>query len=164
MCNPSLFSTDSMDPDFRRLAAELEQELYIRDGDTADAQAELNRIEYLPVVIVAYCGQEAVACGGYQVYEPGVVELKRMYVKPAFRRHRIATAILQALESLAGREKYHTVLLETGRNQPEAVCLYEERGYTRISRFGKYRQNPNSVCLGKVLRTGGRKADDPARP
>ena len=34
---------------------------------------------------------------------------------------------------------YHTLRLETGPAQPEALALYERVGYLRIPTFGRYR-------------------------
>jgi len=53
--------------------------------------------EYLVVVV----GGRAVACGAWQALEPGVAELKRMYVRPAFRGRGITEQLTVALEEEA---------------------------------------------------------------
>jgi GNAT superfamily N-acetyltransferase len=64
-------------------------------------------------------------------------EVKRMFVVPDFRRYGIARRILSALESRATELGHAMVRLETGKRQPEAVCLYESSGYREIARFGE---------------------------
>ena len=94
----------------------------------------------------------AVGCGALRNLEPGVGEIKRMFVLPDFRRHGIARQILAALESRAVELGYATVRLETGKAQPEAVSLYKSSGYREIAGFGAYADNVFSVCFEKQLR------------
>ena len=47
--------------------------------------------------------------------------------------------------------KGHSVVLETGTAQPEAIALYASSGYHRIPNFGTYREYPNSRCFAKTL-------------
>lgn len=46
-------------------------------------------------------------------------------------------------------------MLETGTEQPEAVALYASEGYRPITKFGVYRESPQSICLGKPLGPAG---------
>ena len=78
-------------------------------------------------------------------------EIKRMYVDPAFRGHRLGARLLAALEDGLRGEGYRLALLETGREQTEAVKLYEREGYTPRGVFGGYPDNRLSVFYGKAL-------------
>ncbi|MEA4910258.1 MAG: GNAT family N-acetyltransferase [Anaerolineaceae bacterium] len=100
----------------------------------------------LPEPGYTYFGQE-----GQAGPVPGVGEVKRMYVAPELRGLRIAQRILEALEA-AGREfGYHTLVLETGILQPEAIRLYQRFGFTPIPLFPPYAQRDNSLCFEKSL-------------
>ena len=104
--------------------------------------------------VIAWLAGEPVGCGAWRPFsdaEPGVVEIKRMYVEPALRRRGIARAILNQLEKLAQADGYSTARLETGAKQPHAIRLYETSGYRRIEPFGRYRDDPLSVCFEKRL-------------
>jgi GNAT superfamily N-acetyltransferase len=79
-----------------------------------------------------------VAGGGVRALEPGVCEEKRMWTHPDHRRKGLATAVLDALEDIARELGYEQLRLETGPAQPEAIGLYESRGYRRIPVFGHY--------------------------
>jgi GNAT superfamily N-acetyltransferase len=101
--------------------------------------------------LVASIDGTAAGCGALRSLEPGVGEVKRMFVLPEFRGRGIARHMLSALESTARELGYSTLRLETGTRQPEAIGLYTSAGYREIPRFGEYVDNPFSVCFEKRL-------------
>lgn len=143
--------TDSNHEEFQRLSGELEKELFLRDGDLAQINFELNKIDSLPTVILLVSNSSATACGAFLKYDIDSVEIKRMYVLPEFRRNKLASKILSELELMAKEAGYKYSLLETGRNQPEAISLYLKQGYREIPNFGKYAESVNSICFRKSL-------------
>ena len=82
---------------------------------------------------------------------PRYGEIKRMYVNPEVRGRGIGGALLDALESSLISHGIVIARLETGVRQPDALALYEGRGYVRIPPFGKYGQDPLSVFYEKRL-------------
>ena len=83
---------------------------------------------------VAIVGGRAVACGAWQpLPEPGVAELKRMYVRPAFRGRGIARQMIVALEEEALAAGRPVIRLTTGVSVPAAIALYQSSGYRQIS-------------------------------
>jgi GNAT superfamily N-acetyltransferase len=74
-----------------------------------------------------------------------------MYVEPDVRGRDIGVALLAAIEARAVLLGYARLKLETGLMQPEAVSLYETRGWERIEPYGQYKDSPLSVCFGKKL-------------
>ncbi|HEX2451557.1 MAG TPA: hypothetical protein VHJ69_10460 [Gemmatimonadales bacterium] len=40
------------------------------------------------------------------------------------------------------------------RLEIEALGLYRSAGYTEIARYGEYSDNPDSICMEKLLFTG----------
>jgi GNAT superfamily N-acetyltransferase len=77
----------------------------------------------------------AVACGGLRTLEPGLGEVKRMYVAPAARRRGHARRILLALEDAARAAGLRRLRLDTNAQQPEAVALYHAAGYAEIADY-----------------------------
>lgn len=146
-----LTRTDSRDTRFRQLAAALEEELWLRDGEAAKERAIVNEIGFLPNAIVATVEDEPIACGAFHMIKAGCMEIKRMYVLPAFRRRNAATAVLTALEQWATEMGFQRALLETGLNQPDAIAFYQRNGYQQIPLFGVYTSNDNSICFEKML-------------
>ncbi|WP_018349170.1 GNAT family N-acetyltransferase [Longispora albida] len=82
---------------------------------------------------------------------PTHAELKRMFVHPAHRGRGLARRLLAALEDLARAEGHHTLSLETGTRQAEAIGLYTTAGYAEIPLFGHYAGSTTSVCFSKSL-------------
>jgi putative acetyltransferase len=78
-------------------------------------------------------------------------EVKRMFVDPALRGRRIGERLLATLESSLREQGVSLSLLETGRDQREAVRLYERCGYVRRGAFGGYPDNGLSLFMGKSL-------------
>jgi putative acetyltransferase len=78
-------------------------------------------------------------------------EVKRMMVDPASRGRGLGVRLLQALEASLREDGIALALLETGRDQIEAVRLYERCGYARRAAFGGYPDNGLSVFYGKRL-------------
>jgi putative acetyltransferase len=78
-------------------------------------------------------------------------ELKRMFVAPEARGARVATRLLEAIESTAVELGVARLVLETGPRQPEAIALYEKHGYAAIPNFGPYINDPLSLCFAKDL-------------
>ena len=82
---------------------------------------------------------------------PGVVELKRLYVRDRYRRRGLGRELLRHAERQARAAGYGRVVLETGIRQPEALALYPAEGYLPAPAFGHYADAPESVYFGKDL-------------
>jgi putative acetyltransferase len=78
-------------------------------------------------------------------------EVKRMYVRPALRGRGVAARLLAALEAALVGQGLTRALLETGRDQAEAVRLYERAGYERRGPFAGYPDNGLSLFFEKRL-------------
>ncbi|MBA3744069.1 GNAT family N-acetyltransferase [Sporichthya sp.] len=101
--------------------------------------------------LVGRLSGEPIACGGWRIVEPGLAELKRMYVASGFRGRGLSRILLAALEDSARGLGITRLRLETGHRQPEAIRLYETSGYSVVEKFGVYRNDPGSTCFGKTL-------------
>ncbi|MFN2513486.1 MAG: GNAT family N-acetyltransferase [Pyrinomonadaceae bacterium] len=101
--------------------------------------------------LVARRNGKPLGCGAIRPFEPGVAEIKRMFVVHEARGSGIGRAILRSLEAFAKKFGYRSVRLETGLKQPEAISLYQSAGYHRAPCYGPYRKNPMSVCFEKEL-------------
>lgn len=143
--------TDSSNTDFQSLVKFLDADLAIRDGDDHAFYQQFNGIDALKNCVVIYLDNVAVACGAFKAFSEDTVEIKRMYTNPLKRGLGLASRILDELEEWARESNYKKCVLETGIKQPEAIALYEKRGYQRISNYGQYAGIDTSVCYEKVL-------------
>ncbi|HWB37333.1 MAG TPA: GNAT family N-acetyltransferase [Rugosimonospora sp.] len=140
-----IVSVAATDPVLRQLIAEQQAELAGLPGFTGFPLHD--GITY----VAAYSGGHPVGCGGVQPLGDGVGEVKRMYVRPAFRGQGRSRLILAAIEEYAVQRGYHTLRLETGSHLAPALALYRGAGYAHIPPFGDYVGNDTSVCFEKVL-------------
>ncbi|MFY1617222.1 GNAT family N-acetyltransferase [Micromonospora sp. WMMD736] len=141
-------SRPAIDPEIAALVVAQQRELRDADGGL-DGQVTVTHddIRYLAVVVRG----RAVACGGLQSLDAATGEVKRMYVRPAYRGRGIARQLLAALEECAFQQGHTVVCLETGTYLPAAIGLYTSCGYEPIPVYGEYVGNPYSVCFAKRL-------------
>ena len=92
-----------------------------------------------------------VGCAGLRRHDEQTAELKRMYVRPAYRRQGLARLLLDAVEERARRLGYRQLILETGVLQPQAMALYASHGYRSAETFGHQRDSPHSRAFLKTL-------------
>ena len=144
--------TDSDNGDFIELVKQLDADLARRDGDEHPFYAQFNKIDKIKYVVVAYENDKAIGCGAIKEYNPGTVEVKRMYTSPGNRGKGIATTILLELEKWATELSFEKCILETGKRQTEAVALYKRNGYKFIPNYGQYAGIENSLCFEKKMK------------
>jgi GNAT superfamily N-acetyltransferase len=144
------------DPVAHELVERVQQE-YVRRYGGRDA-AEVDPAEFeqpLGRFLVAEVAGEPAGCGGWRVHGygtgPGTVEVKRVYVEPAFRRRGLAQLLMAALEDDAAAAGHRAVVLNSGNRQPEALALYAGLGYAPVPGYGVYAEMPGAVFLGKEL-------------
>jgi GNAT superfamily N-acetyltransferase len=102
-------------------------------------------------VWIAYDDANAVGCILYHpLPELGSAgEVKRLYVRPAFRRRGIAHVLLRSLEEFALSQGASSLYLDTNESLHAAVTFYERNGYVRCSR---YNDNPQAtIFMRKIL-------------
>ena len=91
------------------------------------------------VVLIAHNGNEAAGAVAYRMVEPGVCEMKRLYIRPAFRGKGIARELANELIDDARRQGYRTMLLDTLGSMSAARALYRDLGFVPIA---PYYDNP----------------------
>jgi putative acetyltransferase len=148
----TLTRTNSENEDFLKLVRLLDAGLAIVDGDDHSFYSQFNKIDKIRYVVVAYENEKPVGCGAIKEFEPGTMEVKRMYVSPDDRKKGIASKILTELEIWSLDLSCGKCILETGKRQPEAISLYKKNGYKQIPNYGQYADVKNSVCFEKNLK------------
>jgi len=146
-----LLRTNSEHPDFISLVKLLDADLKEKDGEDHAFYAQFNKIDLIRHAVVAYWDGVPVGCGAIKAFDADTMEVKRMYVAPAFRGKQIATKILLELENWARELAYTRCILETGKRQPEAIALYTKNNYVIIPNYGQYKDVENSVCFEKMI-------------
>lgn len=146
-----LIRTNSKNQDFVNLVKQLDAYLKICDGPEHGFYDQFNKIDNLNHVVIAYKNKSAIGCGAFKIHEGNFVEIKRMFVTPNVRRKGVASKVLNELETWAKELNFSKCILETGKQQPEAIELYKNCGYSITANFGMYKNVENSVCFTKEL-------------
>lgn len=145
----TLKRTTSDNPDFQGLVSELDKYLAIRNGEAHEFFAQFNQIDRIKHVVLAYEEERAVGCGAMKEHQPGIMEIKRMFVPAEQRGKGIASAVLSELEGWAKELGCSKCILETGGDMKEAVALYTKRRYRVIPNYGQYAGVADSICFEK---------------
>lgn len=102
-------------------------------------------------VVLACCDGAAVGCAGLKKYSATDAEVKRLWVEPDFRGQGIASALMDRIEEKARQAGYLRLILQTRPIMPDAVALYEGRGYAPIPNYPPYDRLEGAVCYAKSL-------------
>jgi len=143
---------DRPDDDVRALVTELEDVLSAEYPAEQRHGLSLDAI-FQPHVkfFVAKVDGVAVGCGGVALFD-GLAEVKRMYVRPSARGTGVARAMLDRLEKEARSAGIHTLSLETGTKQEDALRLYRRYGFTDCEAFGAYaKMEPHQIVASIFL-------------
>ena len=127
-----LLMAEYMDEIERRLGAPFDRARY---PDPAPAELEPPR----GMLLVAFDGDDPVACGAVRRLGPDVAEIKRMYVAPRARGRGLGRKLLRELERAAIELGCRTARLDTMAAMAEAGALYRSAGYEPIA---DYNGNP----------------------
>lgn len=146
-----LVRTTNQDPRFTDLTRQLDADLQQRYGQQQEAYATHNRLALLETALIGIVDGQAVACGCFKPLDTQTAEIKRMYVRPEWRRRGFSEQLLVALELWAHELGVSRLVLETGKGQPEALALYHKRGFVVTANYGPYIDLDNSICLAKSL-------------
>ncbi len=105
----------------------------------------------------ARAGGDLIAIGALRELEPSHGEVKSMHTAVEHRGQGLASAMLEHLLAVARKRGYRRVSLETGTMAPfaPARALYTTRGFVPCEPFGEYTPNEHSVCMTRLLDSGG---------
>jgi DNA-binding MarR family transcriptional regulator len=85
--------------------------------------------------LVAYLGDEPIACGAVKHHPGGASDLKRMWVAEPARGLGLGRRLMEELEAIAREHGSSSVRLETNATLTEAIAMYTSSGYVEVLPF-----------------------------
>ena len=90
-------------------------------------------------LILAYWNNQLAGCIALQPLENGNCEMKRLFVRPSFRKHKIGQALVEEILQKATAIGYTKMKLDTLERLQAAIHLYKKKGFQVTT---AYYENP----------------------
>ncbi|MCM1174165.1 MAG: GNAT family N-acetyltransferase [Blautia sp.] len=139
--------------DFGLLCGELDAFLNYAIGgeEKREKYKKFNHTDTMDFVAVAYDDEIPAGCGALRRYSAEAAEIKRVFVREAYRGKNIGGMLLESLIARAEGMGFQRLLLETGAFLASSVRLYQRYGFERIENYGAYRDMSESLCMGRDI-------------
>lgn len=128
---------------FQEYAAQLGVDLCFQNFDAELAALPGDYASPQGCLLLALVNGEVAGCCAMRALDnvdyPNACEMKRLYVRPAFRQLGLGRRLAEAVLDAARVAGYHSVLLDTLNDMEAARALYEDLGFRDIP---PYYHNP----------------------
>jgi carbonic anhydrase len=98
------------------------------------------------LLLLALVEREVAGCVGLRRWEGRACEMKRMWVRPQFRGHRIGRALAEAVIAEARKIDYSEMFLDSLSSLTSALSLYKALGFEEIAAY-RHNPDPNVVFM-----------------
>ena len=86
-------------------------------------------------IYLVYIKGELAGCVGMKPLDDDYVELKRLYIRPAFRGHNLGESLVRQIIDDARKEGYKWLRLDTLPELTTALTLYKRMGFYEIDAY-----------------------------
>jgi len=102
-------------------------------------------------LLLAQDGDQFAGCVALRKLEDDVCEMKRLYVRPPFRRHGVGRELAVHVIALARQLNYRIMRLDTLAWMKPAITLYQQLRFRRIEPYC-YNPQPDAIYMELALR------------
>jgi ribosomal protein S18 acetylase RimI-like enzyme len=134
---------------FVEYAKAIEVDLCFQDFDRELAELPGQYAPPAGRLLLSTDGPNAAGCVALRKIGDGICEMKRLYVRPAFRRNGLGRALAVEIVAAARQIGYERMRLDTLSSMKAAIALYESLGFERIE---PYYDNPNPCTVFMELK------------
>ena len=119
----------------REYADQLGIDLSFQDFESELANLPGRYAEPAGCLLVAVVEHQAAGCVAFRPLAEGICEMKRLYVRSAFRGRGLGRVMTKAVMERAGAAGYRAMRLDTLSSMTPAISLYESLGFRRIKPY-----------------------------
>jgi ribosomal protein S18 acetylase RimI-like enzyme len=136
---------------FREYEKELDADLCFQDFDEEVNNPLKKYVAPTGRLLLAYYNDDPAGCIALTpMRELGYCEMKRLYVRPEFRKYGIGRNLVLELLDMAMKENYKVMRLDTLKKLESAIRLYDKFGFYFIEAY-YHNPLPDVVFMEKPL-------------
>lgn len=121
---------------FNEYANELNENLCFQSFDAELSDPLKKYVHTGGCILLAMDGENAAGCIALMpLPEPGVCEMKRLFVRPAYRTYGLGKILVEQLLHFAVQHKFKIMKLDTLQKLQPAIKLYERFGFTHTTAY-----------------------------
>jgi len=101
-------------------------------------------------LLIAKSSSKTCGCIALRKFDDQVCEMKRLYVKPEFRKHGLGKDLVERIINEAKKRGYKFMRLDTLATMQSAIKLYKSFGFYEIPAY-TFNPIPNAVYMEKKI-------------